>query len=567
MTEQGAQQPEPPQDLQEGSSGGPADQQQVGPVVFACAGPGGFEARADRLLGSFDGRDARDLHAYAVAGADRQLLVSMHEHLHHELQWSTTWGVIAAMAGLLSGAGIEPERLRGVATFMNRRAKRVHETFATTISVGVLGVETGRSMLTGNHEYIRYLDKGLSLGGDATRWPWQFRESATQMLLRLLMQPKQLLTVAHTGFDRMTPADLAGIPGPDLALSRVSDAGTWWDDAFANLAAANPGRGGDTGGAWARSLPSEPIAMNELKLYEEAVLIPALAGVSHQRLAELGCNALHDHEYLETVELLRESFSRLAPPDWEIEVLADRRPMDKEPLGAERERIYLHATAAVAELVSADQLHGYAFTHERGSQNCVLVIYLPGSIIASQFGLTALANASAVLALAGRPFLDENEQRHVPLAVLKPPMTPKGVEEAFKPLPVTLLTSLSLTRQRELRDDVLAIDTAFVLIDLPLNLQIEFWASDGWTTRFVAIDLKHSTNTTLLLFHLDELPGLYFMSYRAVAGFAELAQLMDRHPKHLVPGLDPGEGIIDTITMITRWLYAAWWRIQEADNL
>ncbi len=104
-------------------------------------------------------------------------------------------------------------------------------------------------------------------------------------------------------------------------------------------------------------------------------------------------------------------------------------------------------------------------------------------------------------------------------------------------------------------------------MDLPLNLQVSYWANDGWTVRFTAIDLQGTHDLTLLLFQLEQLPSLYFISYRTLAGFGEIAQILDRYPNNLSGGLAPEPEVIRQVMLVTNWLMAAWWRFQEAENL
>ncbi len=537
-------------------------------VHFACERDDFLAAGDVALLGSFDGRDARDLHAYAMPPGEAQLLVSFHEHLHHELQWSTAWGLVAAMAGLLADSGVDPDRLRAVSGYANKRARHVHEVFATTVSVGVLGVQRGRELLTGNRRYLRFLDQGLSLGGDSSRWPWQFRESAAQMLLRSLMQPRELLAVAEAGFEALTLESLTGMAPPDARLRQLNVAGAWWTEAFESLLALDPTRGGDTGGPWNRSLPANQTDLERLKEFEETLLIPHLAVTARAKLGELRIFCLGDPEYLDTVKLLRASFTNLAPPKWQVEVLTERRPFSQEPLGAERERVHLHAARAIADLASSDDQADPRFVlRSDDGQPAVLCTYFPGRTLATQFGLKELADVPAVLSLAGWPFLDDEGQLHVPVALLAPPTTPRGVSEAFDRLPVLVLTSLTLTRMQGPREHVLALNRSFILVDLPLNLQVSSWVADGWTVRFAAIDLHGQHGLMLLLFLLDELPGVHFLAYRSAAGFAELSQLLDRHQGRLMPGLQPDADTLRDITTISSWLLSAWWRLQEAENL
>lgn len=523
---------------------------------------------ASGLLGSFDGRDARDLHVYAVAPGDEQLLVSIHEQLHHELQWSTGWGLIGAMAGLLSESGHRRDQLQTVAQYCNKRARHVHEVFATTVSAGVLGVQRARELLVDNHRYLRYLDQGLSLGGDPSFWPWQFRESAIQMLLRSLMQPQELLAIAQLGFDRLSAEHLQALKPPDARLLRTRTSGTWWDSTFQSILELDPDRGGETGGPWGRILPSDASGMERLKEYEETILIPRLADTARGRMEAVGVHCLDEEEYLRTAGLLRDSFASLAPSEWQIELLTNRRPMSQEPLGAERERIQLHDRRAVGKFVSADEMDDATFVLRVADEApIVLLTCLTGRSYSRQFGLDDLLNVPSAIALAGWPTLDATGVRHVPLAFLDPSLTAGQIVETFTNLPVCVLTTLSLTRDSSLREQVLEVPRAFVLLDLPLNLQIGYWVEDGWTVRFSVMDLNSEYGLTLLVFALDELPSLLFLSYRSTAGFGELAQLLDRHPNKLTPGFVPDASTLHGLTAVTSWLFSSWWRFQEAEEL
>jgi hypothetical protein len=483
------------------------------------------------------------LRLYAVPDRPAQLMVSLHEHLHHELQWSTAWGLVAAMAGLLAGAGIEPDRLRDVAAVANSACRRVHEVFATTISCGVIGIPGGRRMLAGNDRYLSYLDEGLRLGGDPSRWPWQFRESAMQMLLRSLMQPAPLAEIAERGFERIT---------------------------FGALLAEFPDRGGDRGDAWARTLPDDGESMDRLKMWEESVLIPRLQAVAGARLAGHGLTILDEGSYLESVDALRRSFVALGPEDWQVEVLTGHRRMSDEPLGAERESVVLHPAPADVVVITQEDLsaRSRAFLFEPDSAVAhVLALYLPRPVLLRQFrGFGGLnAGGPPVLALAGRPMLTEGGGRAVPVALMRAGLRPRQLTEMFSRVPVVVLTCLTATREKANQDIVTELEAVYVLVDLPLNLQVTAWITDGWTVRFRVIDLHGERPLNLIVFALDELPGCWFLDYRGDAGFGELAQLLDRNPGRLASGLTLAESTLAAITSITSWLLAAWWRFEEAE--
>lgn len=98
-------------------------------------------------------------------------------------------------------------------------------------------------------------------------------------------------------------------------------------------------------------------------------------------------------------------------------------------------------------------------------------------------------------------------------------------------------------------------------------MQVTWWVNDGWIVRFPALDMNSTHELTLLLFQLDGLPNLLFLSYRSTAGFGELARLLDRLPDRIETGLAPDEATMRSLTTVAGWLFASWWRFQEAENL
>lgn len=533
------------------------------PPVFRCAGRG-FEALADEtLLGSFDGRDQRELHAHQISDRRLQLLVSMHERLHHELQWSSIWGVTAAMSGLLADAGIDPERLRRVASYANSSARLVHETFATTIGVGVLGVPEGRMLLGGNRTYVDFLDAGLRLGGAAETWPWQFRESAIQMLLRSLMQPAALLDLVDVGFGTVRLRDIAGTEyQPDAALRAVAEhAGGWWATCFADVLDAYPDRGGDEGDAWARVLPEDPERMEALKAWEEMVLIPALQEVATSQLSALGFRVLSQVEYLQAVEALRESFTQHAPDSWNVEILAGRRRMEHEPLGAERETIYLRDRKYRIRLLDPDEFASDANTFLRHEPRPhVLATYALPAVLKRQFAAVDWLPESgpAVLGLVGD--LDGDA---VSLAVLDRSVSPLGLTRMFSSLPTTVVTTLTTTREGEYQEKVLELEEVVILVDLPLRLQVETWLQISPCVRFRVVQLGGSVPLEMTVFHLDDLPNCWFLSLRSHEGFAELAQLIDRYPDGLLHDLRIPADVLASVSSAVRWILTTWTTLSE----
>jgi hypothetical protein len=472
------------------------------------------------------------------------------------------------MAGLLASAGVRTETLSGVAAALNGGARTVHETFATTTSSGIFGIDTGRRLLANNPRYLEYLESGLALGGGGD-WPWQFRESAIQMLLRTLMQPAQVVDLAGTGFADLRLRDLPDDTAqPDHRLRRIrNEAAQWWEEAFYEIAAEHPDRGGDTGGQWARSLPDDPDAMNAMKLWEEQILIPRLQQAAERHLSAAGYTILDGGTYLEAVAALQASFLDVGPDDWRVEVLTGPRRLEDEPLGAEREALQFHDAAFPVRIIELDDIVDNAslfLNHSPNGRALVCSLYALPEVFRHQFaGMDWLPiDRPPLLALLGQLHAADSGPE-VPLAMLSPSVTPHELKAMFTSLPVLTLTTLSTTREPEYRDSILELDRSFIVIDLPLRLQIEQWANTGWRILFRVTELQSDRPLTLVVFAIDELPQCLFLAFRSQAGYSELAQLLDRYGDHLHPGLETDEDTADQVNAAAVQLLNSWWTFRE----
>lgn len=534
----------------------------ISPLSFAC------EDDVATLIGSFDGRDRRTLYTHSIGERPEQLLVSIHEQLHEELHWSTAWGVLAAMAGILAGAGRGPKSLGRVALLMNDSCREVHELFATTISCGAVGVLRARELLAGNRPYLEYLENGLALGGAPGRWPWQFRESAIQMLLRTLMQPAELGDIAQHGFSRLREQDLT--PGgmhPDVRLLALRQlAAGWWEPTFARVLETHPQRGGDTGGVWARELPDDAAAMEQLKAWEETVLIPALGETVRARMRELGIAVLAQDEYLEVVEELRSSFLELAPDDWQVEVFAQRRLLNEEMLGGEREGLKLADNRSRLSLCKAEELPARAteFLLDDATEPHVLALLLDRAVLHRQFaGLDSIPeDGPPLLAMAGPP-VSRGEERRLPMALMRPDVTPSALTRMFSSLPVLTLSSLRSSLHDATRLALLELEEAYVLVDLPLRVQIASWIEQTGRVRLRLIELTGARPMNLVVLQPDGLPSLWMLAFRSDAGTGEIAQLLDRYPARLTADLDIPAPVARRIGIIAGWINGAWYLLEE----
>ncbi|WP_157129223.1 hypothetical protein [Nocardia amamiensis] len=536
-------------------------------LQFSCARDRFESTTHAELLGSFDGRDRRSVMLYAMRDREEQLFVSLHELLHHELQWSTGWGISSAMAGLLAESGLD--RLGRIVREMHESCRTVHETFATTISSGVVGIAVGRRMLAGNVEYTRYLDDGLRLGGQPA-WPWQFRESAAQMLLRTTMQPAAVTAIAERGFRRLRVEDVC-IPEarPDERLRRIRDiAPHWWNGVFAELSAQWPERGGDLGDEHARRLPDDPAAVMALKEWEETVLLPALLSTAGKRLAELGLPTLGQDDYLHVVEELRLSFLELAPEDWMVELFVHGRGVDDEPLGVERESAVLYRDPAVADIVAPDAFDDRVreFRTDTADGTRVVSMYSTTETLQRQFDELAedLPSERAVLLLMGNA-RRVSGARLVPMAFVQPEVSPAALAAMFTRYRCVVLTTLRTTRYGDYRAAVLELPLSFILIDLPLKRQIATWVDQGLRAHYRMFHLGTAGRVNLVVFGVDQLPGCWFLCYRGDAGFGDLVRVLDEYADLVLSDLYVPDEVIGDIGAITTWLLTAWWRFEETE--
>ncbi|WP_405180048.1 hypothetical protein OG225_01225 [Nocardia sp. NBC_01377] len=534
---------------------------------FACARVGFESSTQHELLGGFDGRDRRSVMLYAMRDRVEQLFVSLHESLHHELQWSTGWGISSAMAGLLAEAGMD--RLGRIAREMHDSCRTVHETFATTVSSGVVGIPAARRMLTGNAPYTRYLDDGIRLGGQSDR-PWQFRESAVQMLLRATMQPAALTAIAERGFRRLRVEDVA-VPQarPDERLRRILAAAPhWWDGVFTELAEKWPERGGELGDEHARRLPDDPAAIMALKDWEETFLLPELSETATLRLTAAGLPTLDQAGYLHAIEELRVSFLESAPEDWMVELLLPGHGVADEPLGVERESAVLYRERAVADIVPPDtfddRVPEFRIADTDGTR--VVALYAITETLRRQFAELAedLSPDRAVLLLMGNA-RGASGDRRVPVAFIQPETSPAALRAMFAGPRCVVLTTLRTTRYAAYRAAVLALPLSFILIDLPLKRQIATWVDQQLRVRYRIFHLGVARQVNLVVFGLEELPGSWFLCYRGDAGFGDLVRVLDDYAELVMPDLRVPDEVIGDIGAVTTWLLTAWWRFEETE--
>jgi hypothetical protein len=331
------------------------------------------------------------------------------------------------------------------------------------------------------------------------------------------------------------------------------------------ILAEHPERGGDTGGTWQRDLPDDEAAMDTMKSWEETVLIPALQETADTRLRTAGFAVLDRSEYLDVAAALRDSFLELAPPEWEVEVITGPRRLQDEPLGGEREAIILRPQPARLVLRDADELATRAgeFLHQSQLGPRILALYLSTDVFRWQFdGVEQLLTPRPLLGIVGNAS-GSAEGRVVSLSLMKPGVSPRDLVGMFQSLPVATMTTLSTTLDPDVHKAVLEMEQVFILVDLPLRVQVESWIAGAGRVRLRVIELQGDRHLNLIVFKLDGFPQRCFLCFRSDAGIGELAQLLDRHSGGLTTDLSVSDQELDEIGSVSAWLINAWRCFEE----
>lgn len=177
--------------------------------------------RTGGRLGGYDHFGRWTLSEVVLARPD-QAMVSVHERLHHELQHTTPWGLIARFAGDLAFSHhVEPARFGRLFRFCRDAAREVHETYATTLSLG--GHPEARGFLEESPAYRAYFDQGMALAGPRE---WDCGRLVADALLRACMAPAELDGLFRRGLRGLRLSELdSPLIRPDARLATLLAAG------------------------------------------------------------------------------------------------------------------------------------------------------------------------------------------------------------------------------------------------------------------------------------------------------------------------------------------------------
>ncbi|MEU6198639.1 hypothetical protein [Streptomyces sp. NPDC047061] len=504
-------------------------------VVFPCARDGLVATLRSGLLGGYDGAGAWLLALDNLRDGDEQLMVETHEGLHHELQASTGYGLVSAMALLLSKRGFRPLVLPELFDVMVEGSRQTHEVFATTLSASLAGLQQTRSMLDGNTTYLGYLERGLGLTGTGVI-PWHFRETASAAVLRCSMAPMHVFDLLETGFARMRRTHLVEAAQPDRRLKAFEAVGgpDGWGAVLSELASDHPERGVHRGDADRRSLPDDE-ELDSLRRFEEEVVLRRCYEYVSEVLANAGMPSVAWEDQARVAHALK---AAVAEVDGELSerlnVVTERRPVLDDGLEYDRQKIVLRDRLPV-EMVDITHTPGLldAFTvGDLDDHRHVCGVWLSREVARKQFSFPEGAELPEVIVALLAAAQRADGRPVVRLGLLPSTTTPRQCQTLLGETPLLVLTShLTLTHPSAV--DVLQhVEPVFVLMDLPVAWHVADWCRQGAQVRMGLVPLEGLAAGDLLMaaFTLDRQPAFRFICIGGKVGVSVLTeQLRQRH--------------------------------------
>lgn len=463
-------------------------------LPFRCA-TGDF---GHALLGAYDGVESWTIMAGRERSAFEQLLVSLHERKHHELQTSTPWGFLMMVAGRAA-----PDRQ--VVGHLADGCRQSHELYATYFSVG--DDSDFRAMLAGNPTYLGYYKRARRLASSPTgeasaRW--------ADATLRAVMAPRALLDLAAADIVELSAADLRQQLLPDVRLRHLERA--------------------------ARSLPMDDeldrIALDSegMSIYRDEISrILTEAGIDTMTHAEHHAWASRLIDELTAgrgAHAFQFSLATTAPDDQLLSELDDHG----------RERIQLHAQKLPLKIVAPVQLpertQDFARAHSGFGPHCLLV-WLRRDLLTRQFDTidtTMSTNQDTILGLLACDRADgEAVARLCPFDV-----SPSMLYAVFKNhIRLLFLTTLATIVDTPESEDFRGISPVFALIDQPVTEFCLHTMRQGARLSWCVIRVEGGLDLAVFLFENAEIPEMIYLSFATAATRHYLGRWLTGHEGEL----------------------------------
>lgn len=498
---------------------------------YYCVGGGSTE-----ILGAYHGIDTWVVNVGLLASGGEQLSVSLHEWLHRSLQHSTPWGLAARFAGDLARSGIRARQFTRLFRFCRQEARRVHETYATTLTLG--GDRSAARALDANPEYREHFDTGMQLTGGLG---WDRGRFLLDLALRACMAGGALQVLAVRGLAgvRVTDLDHPDVR-PDARLAAVL-----------RIAAGLPHKAIGTIGPG--SSPDElGTAYDCIATHLTKRGLPTLDTAAVRSLVE--------HLYAEVTEL-SPALGRRLTVDPEPDPVLDRA----EELQAET--IVLHPAGPLPlELVPMEQLGQRAedFTrhHEQVGQH-VLLVWARADLLARQFSEpNALTGRTGfVMGLQASGY--DAEGTPIARIGLFDGVRAGDVVRAMR-LPVVFFTTMASIVDTPEDLGFEGVGTVFALADQPVVAQLQHTFAREATVHWHTYTVEGDRILHVLTWTVSALPGTVWLHVTGEAGMRVLAEWLDaQDPLRAVRAPDAFAAVSASIGLVVEHLVGTWFVIDQ----
>lgn len=470
----------------------------VTPAVpsFTCA-----SALDGVLLGYYDGRESWTVRVGAERSRDEQLLVSVHERLHHVLQSTTLWGLLvtATLSRALDGT------MPPVADRAASGCRLTHEAFATYFSIA--DDPDDRALLAGNVEYEEHYERAAALAPPIANMEWPERSRIVDALLRAAMAPMGLLAIAPRRLATLRTRDLADDLLPDERLDHIAD-----------LAA----EGGTS--ELARALP-EADGIDGLVRFQDAV-----AGWLTARGVPAATWAQQRAWMAAVVDELNRTRADGAPQFDAVDQQGD--PVREAVDDHQRERLGLNDDPLPLELIDPRDLQTRGRDFARGHADIgphLLVVWLRADLLRRQFAVP-----EQLRDFHGHVFglLSCDRTHGDPRAMLCPlPSAPSDALPALQArTPVLFLTTLASIIDTPSDVSFAGAPQVFALIDQPVLGFVDHTVDTGATLRWEPVWIDGDHQLSVFVFTNDTLPGVLFLHIASSASRQTLARWLRTLP-------------------------------------
>lgn len=505
---------------------------------FACERAGLAQTLSPQTLGEYDGSGLWRVFLGVLTSTREQMLVEFHEGLHHELQSSSAWGLVCAVASALAADGFRTSDLNDLATRMIDASRLTHETFATVISGLAVGEAETVELLLGNALYSQYFDGGLALVSRDSAPNSQLYHTAIAAVLRVCMNPTGMFSLVERGFGQLHMDDVGlaqESPDARLAAYRALDGPSSWQYVLAELFDTHHSR---FRVEHARLPDEQSEEFADLRAFEEEVLLPSCYRHAQQVLEQAGMVSLHVGQQSEFARALKSAVEEVDPAlGQRLRVVTERRSVAEDMLEFDRQQIVLRkrlSASTEAFTGSPVQLAAYRVDDPVSPHTCA--VWVSRRAAAKQWDLSEVGEFSDTLVALVQGTASSTGDG-VSLAIFTGTPSPRQVQTLVgEALPVVVLTTHSSLVDQSLQALLSRATPVFVVMDLPVAWHVNHWIDQGAAVRFAISPLTGVPAAELWLaaFMLDTTPGFVFLSMGGSAAISLLSErIRARHNESL----------------------------------